>query len=189
MKTQTSPTTAAAPAPLHGAVPDESLLSGLLAAIAAHPESAAALRALLLALADALRPALHPATDAGSTPVAPGPGCGAMATGVTRKRPKAKSAATPPIGERRARFVEEVGLTAPACGMDRREAERFAGYWTESNPGGRKMRFEMQRVFDMRRRMACWMERSRRMSLRTAGGHARPLDATDLPEADDLLET
>lgn len=32
----------------------------------------------------------------------------------------------------------------------------FYNYWTESNPKGRKMRFEMQKVFDISRRLATW---------------------------------
>ena len=103
-------------------------------------------------------------------------------------RPKAKGQAKTQIVQRREKFTQEVALVAPACGMDEREAKRFADYWTESNPGGHKMRFEMQRVFDLRRRMAYWMERSRRMHPDTAVGRARPLDATDLPATDDLLD-
>ena len=32
----------------------------------------------------------------------------------------------------------------------------FFDYWTESNPNGKKMRFEMQKVFDVKRRLATW---------------------------------
>jgi hypothetical protein len=32
----------------------------------------------------------------------------------------------------------------------------FYDYWTETNEGGRKMRFEMQKVFDMKRRLKTW---------------------------------
>ncbi len=32
----------------------------------------------------------------------------------------------------------------------------FYDYWTESNPNGKKMRFEMQKVFDVKRRLATW---------------------------------
>lgn len=37
----------------------------------------------------------------------------------------------------------------------------FWEYWTESNPdGGRKMRFEMQKVFDTNRRLQRWKRKS-----------------------------
>lgn len=32
----------------------------------------------------------------------------------------------------------------------------FYDYWTEMNEGGRKMRFEMQKVFDIRKRLITW---------------------------------
>lgn len=36
----------------------------------------------------------------------------------------------------------------------------FANYWTESNPKGRKLKFEMQKVFDISRRLATWYSKS-----------------------------
>ncbi len=188
MKTKKSSAKATAPtAPfLPGFETDR--LTRLLAAAAARPESAAALRSLLLALADALAPAAQRGTKDESTS-APRLISGETAQQpATAKRPKAKGPAQTQIAQRREKFTQEVSLTAPACGMDEHEAKRFADYWTESNPGGRKMRFEMERVFNMRRRMAYWMERSRRMHPDTTVGRARPLDATDLPATDDLLD-
>ena len=35
---------------------------------------------------------------------------------------------------------------------------RFIDYWTESNEGGRKMKFEMQKTFDIRRRLVKWKD-------------------------------
>ena len=34
--------------------------------------------------------------------------------------------------------------------------KRFFNYWTESNVNGKKMRFEMEKVFDLKRRLATW---------------------------------
>jgi len=34
--------------------------------------------------------------------------------------------------------------------------EKFLDYWTEKNEGGKKMRFEMQKVFDVSRRLKTW---------------------------------
>ena len=188
MKTKTSSTKATAPATLFLPGFETDRIARLLAAAAARPESAAALRSLLLALADALAPATQRSTRDESTH-APRPTAGEAAQQcATAKSPKAKSPAQTQIAQRREKFTQEVHLAAPACGMDESEAKRFADYWTESNPGGRKMRFEMERVFNMRRRMAYWMERSRRMHPGTTVGRARPLDATDLPATDDLLD-
>lgn len=35
--------------------------------------------------------------------------------------------------------------------------KQFCDYWTEKSPNSKKMRFEMQKVFDMKRRMATWV--------------------------------
>lgn len=37
----------------------------------------------------------------------------------------------------------------------------FYDYWTEMNDGGRRMRFEMQRVFDIKKRLATWSKREK----------------------------
>lgn len=37
----------------------------------------------------------------------------------------------------------------------------FYNYWTEHNRNGKKMRFEMEKVFDVSRRLATWERRSR----------------------------
>lgn len=34
--------------------------------------------------------------------------------------------------------------------------DAFCNYWTESKPNGKKMRFEMQKTFDIKRRLATW---------------------------------
>lgn len=34
--------------------------------------------------------------------------------------------------------------------------EEFSDYWTESKPNGRKMKFEMQKTFDIERRLKTW---------------------------------
>ncbi len=39
--------------------------------------------------------------------------------------------------------------------------EEFMLYWTEKNPGGRKERWEMQKVFDPGRRLATWAKRQK----------------------------
>ena len=34
--------------------------------------------------------------------------------------------------------------------------ESFSDYWTESKPNGKKMKFEMQKTFDIGRRLKSW---------------------------------
>ncbi len=42
----------------------------------------------------------------------------------------------------------------------------FADYWTEHNPGGKKMRYEMEKIFDLPRRLATWAKRDKEYSAR-----------------------
>jgi hypothetical protein len=38
------------------------------------------------------------------------------------------------------------------------EVKKFCDYWTESKPKGRKMKFEMEKTFDLKRRLAKWLD-------------------------------
>lgn len=40
----------------------------------------------------------------------------------------------------------------------------FFAYWTEKNTNGKKMRFEMEKVFDLPRRLATWKSRQKNFS-------------------------
>jgi uncharacterized protein YdaU (DUF1376 family) len=39
--------------------------------------------------------------------------------------------------------------------------KEFFDYWTESNANGKKMRFEMEKVFDLKRRLVTWKSRQK----------------------------
>lgn len=41
----------------------------------------------------------------------------------------------------------------------RSEIRKFVGYWTERNRSGTKQRWELQRTFEVYRRMATWLEK------------------------------
>ena len=47
------------------------------------------------------------------------------------------------------RIAEEISFT---------DIDAFVDYWTERSPRGKKMRFEKQQTFDVRRRMQRWMK-------------------------------
>jgi hypothetical protein len=49
-------------------------------------------------------------------------------------------------------YVEKYGNTM---------CKDFFDYWTESNANGKKMRFEMEKVFDVKRRLATWKSRQK----------------------------
>ena len=42
--------------------------------------------------------------------------------------------------------------------------QAFCAYWTEHNVGGRKMRFEMEKIFDIKRRLATWATNEQRFN-------------------------
>ena len=45
----------------------------------------------------------------------------------------------------------------------------FYDYWTESNAGGARMRFEMEKVFDVSRRLATWANRDKQFNTKSNG--------------------
>jgi DNA-binding Lrp family transcriptional regulator len=47
------------------------------------------------------------------------------------------------------------------------DIKNFCDYWTEKNPNGKKMRFEKQKVFDPKKRLATWMRNKSKFA--TAG--------------------
>jgi hypothetical protein len=47
----------------------------------------------------------------------------------------------------------------------------FYDYWTESNAGGARMRFEMEKVFDVGRRLATWANRQKQFNIKKNGNY------------------
>ena len=48
------------------------------------------------------------------------------------------------------------------------QVDSFIDYWTESNENGRKMRFEMQKTFDIKRRLSKWLKNDREWNIKKA---------------------
>lgn len=66
--------------------------------------------------------------------------------------------------EREKEFMERV-----AAHLDTYPKEMlrsFYDYWTEKNEGGRRMRFEMQRVFDIKRRLVTWNKNEKKNGIK-----------------------
>ncbi len=61
---------------------------------------------------------------------------------------------------RRESFKDNCFIWHTTKNMSLELAYEFFDYWTEMNPNGKKMRFEMERVFDINRRMNTWIKRS-----------------------------
>jgi hypothetical protein len=63
----------------------------------------------------------------------------------------------------------------------------FYDYWTESNEGGARMRFEMEKVFDIARRLATWSKRSEKTI--TSNGNKQNANRTNYQTATERLRT
>ena len=63
---------------------------------------------------------------------------------------------TPTLKERFAIFSEKVNKVGKEKGLPKQEIDKFIDHWGASNEGGRKMRWEMEKVFDLSRRMNTW---------------------------------
>lgn len=71
------------------------------------------------------------------------------------------------IEDRQKTFFER--LNQYASQYDAMMLKNFFEYWCEKNPNGRKMRFEMQKVFDMGRRLSTWNSNNKLKIIKTNG--------------------
>lgn len=70
------------------------------------------------------------------------------------------------IKEREADFMQEVAEIGKGVYPDTM-LRAFFYYWTEKNTNGRKMRFEKEKVFDVKRRLATWASRENDSKFKT----------------------
>lgn len=61
------------------------------------------------------------------------------------------------LKEREATFYEKVLSYYKEGIISRKDAREFFNYWTEVNPKGRKMRFEKEKTWDLKRRIDRWL--------------------------------
>lgn len=61
--------------------------------------------------------------------------------------------------KRQKEFAEKVKIFGD--GYDSEMLKAFFDYWSESSEGGKKMRFEMEKVFDIGKRLNTWANRSK----------------------------
>lgn len=59
------------------------------------------------------------------------------------------------IENRKFKFLNEIGLFKEKC--SEKTLNKFCDYWTEHSANGKKMRFEMEKVFDISRRLNTWI--------------------------------
>ena len=58
--------------------------------------------------------------------------------------------------DKEAEFSRKSFIIAQELGINDSMLKDFVGYWTESNENGLKMKFEMQKTFDIKRRLQRW---------------------------------
>ena len=63
---------------------------------------------------------------------------------------------TPTLKDRFAIFSKKVNKVGKEKGLPKQEIDKFIDHWGAHNEGGKKMRWEMEKVFDMSRRMNTW---------------------------------
>lgn len=74
------------------------------------------------------------------------------------------------ILNRKSNFVSEVlNLCYAEKLLDDNEAEKFIGYWCEPNKSKTKMRWEMQRTWDLNLRLKNWQRRNKAWASNTKG--------------------
>lgn len=83
------------------------------------------------------------------------------------------------MNSRKEKFKDSLKVYLPIYGRDLLNA--FFGYWTEPNKSGIKMRFEMEKAWDVKRRLETWASKDKNWN--------KPKTETDnhLPTAEDVL--
>ena len=66
------------------------------------------------------------------------------------------------------RFGEEVSCLSAEIGLSIEDANDFLLYWTELNRSGTKMRFELQKTWETKRRLQTWLKNSKKFNKSTS---------------------
>lgn len=89
-----------------------------------------------------------------------------------KEKAKAKT-----IEERAIDFWNELERYKGSYGREMLQA--FYNYWTEYNEGGRKMRFEQEKIFNIQRRLATWASNEKKFGRKPAPQKASSLSVND----------
>ena len=68
------------------------------------------------------------------------------------------------IAQRKDELWQQIRQVGKERGYEKEMCLEFYNYWVEMNPNGKKMRFEMERVFDVVRRLATWKSHDKKWS-------------------------
>ncbi|MFA5185387.1 MAG: hypothetical protein WC551_02780 [Patescibacteria group bacterium] len=67
-------------------------------------------------------------------------------------------------GEKQNAFIKMLASRGVGESTARQEVSKFIAYWTERNSTGKKQRWQMEKVFDIRRRLTNWFSKSKDFS-------------------------
>lgn len=56
-------------------------------------------------------------------------------------------------------FLEHLASKGVADSVAQKETEKFISYWTEPNSTGKKLRWEMEKTFEIKRRLSTWFQK------------------------------
>ena len=70
------------------------------------------------------------------------------------------------IKQRERKFIEEINQLNTTATSEQKES--FASYWTEPNRSKTKMRFEIQKTFDVNRRLLTWIRNDKKFNNKTS---------------------
>ncbi|MBI2550839.1 DUF4373 domain-containing protein [Candidatus Uhrbacteria bacterium] len=75
----------------------------------------------------------------------------------------------PPSQEARGYFEKILGMNLPEGDMER----QFAEYWTEKNKNGNKQRWELEKTFEVKKRLATWRRKTEEYNSKFYGKNQR----------------
>jgi hypothetical protein len=75
---------------------------------------------------------------------------------------KEEKKAPPTIKERKSELWDKIRQVGKDKSYEKDMCMEFFNYWVEMNEGGKKMRFEFERVFDVSRRLSTWLDNDKK---------------------------
>lgn len=77
------------------------------------------------------------------------------------------------IEKRKDKFINNVNIAIKEKKYKNDETNRFVEFWTEKNNSGTKMRFELEKTFEIPRRLATWVRNNREWKINKKGNNER----------------
>lgn len=99
--------------------------------------------------------------DGGESQTKSEPARGRVLGGVKKGEGKPEK---PTVEARKKELWEKIRQVGKEKGYQKEMCVEFYDYWTEMNEGGKKMRFEMEKIFEISRRLSTWLQNDKKWS-------------------------